>query len=244
MANPKKTTRNQTLSTILLATALCLGGELLPGVSAWAGVPFNPPSDGAPKGRGGASRGDRTCSANPAEFLHHFMPLTPTNSNYGLTVSQRPTLFAYIPPTSAPKAFFSLKEENGPVHYKTTLPIANNGGILRIELPESMPPLMVGKRYQWGVSVLCDGKLQPDSPFISSWIQRVEPSAKLVEQVSQVPSIEQATLYGTNGIWYDTLVTLADLRRDQPNNSTLESTWSDFLSSVGLDEIASEPLNE
>ncbi|MGA7938076.1 MAG: DUF928 domain-containing protein [Kovacikia sp.] len=244
MAILKMAKPNQAASIILLTMALCLGGELLSSVSAWAGVPFNPPKGGAPKGRGGASRGDMTCSANPAQFIQRFMPLTPANSNYGLTVAQRPTLFAYVPPTSAQKVFFSLKEENGRVHYQAMLPIGNNGGILRIELPESVPPLMLGKRYQWGVAVACDGRLRPDSPFVSSWIQRVEPASKLVEQASQKPSIEQATMYGTNGIWYDTLATLANLRRQQPDNPTLRSTWSDLLSSVGLKEIAAEPLND
>jgi len=229
-------------SVIILTAMLCMGGELASDAGALASVPFNPPKGGAPGGRGGASRGDAVCSTNPAEFTQRFMPLTPVNSSYGLTVAQRPTLFAYIPPSSARKAFFSLKDENGRMHYQTTLPIAGSGGFLRINLPESVPPLVVGKRYHWGVAVLCAGKLKPDSPFVSSWVQRIEPSPKLAEQISKTAAMEQASLYGTHGIWYDMLTILVDARQQQPNNPALRSDWTNLLSSVGLGAIASEPL--
>jgi hypothetical protein len=231
-----------TLSAILLTATLYWGGEILSSANAEAGVPFNPPTGGAPSGRSGASRGDTTCSANPAEFTHRFMPLTPANSNYGLTVVPRPTLFAYIPPSSAKNTFFSLKDDTGRVHYQTTLPISK-AGILRIEMPASAPPLVVGKRYRWGIAVLCAGKLKPDSPFVSSWIQRVEPSPQLLGKINQSASIEQAALYGTNGIWYDTIATLATLKQQQPGDSKLQSAWSELLSTVGLGAVSSEPIN-
>lgn len=237
----KMTRCNPLLSTALLTATLLLGVDLLPDRAAWA-VPFNPPSGGAPKGRGGASRGDTTCSTDPETFLQRFMTLTPLDSNYGLTASHRPTLFAYIPPTAAQKAFFTLKEENGRVHYQTIVSIPSKGSILRIDLPQSMPPLKLGQRYQWGIALLCKGKLRPDSPFVSSWVQRVEPPVKLAGKTSQLATMEQAALYGANGIWYDMLATLAELKRQQPNNSALHSKWSELLSAAGLGAIALEPL--
>jgi hypothetical protein len=243
MSNFNRINRYYSFSTRLLTIALCLGGTILPDAIGWAGVPFNPPQGGGPRGRGGASRGDSICAPKPAEFIHRFMPVTPMATNYGLTIAQHPTMFAYIPPSSAQKVFFSLKDEKGQVQYQTTLPIVTGGGIMRFELPASVPPLVVGKRYQWGIAILCNGKLKPDSPFVSSWIQRIEAPVKLLEQLNKTQSIEQATIYGKNGIWYDTLATLAEVRRKQPTDPTVLSAWSELLRSVGLQEIASEPLN-
>jgi hypothetical protein len=150
---------------------------------------------------------------------------------------------AYVPPSSASTAVFSLKDESGATHYQTTMSIAQGGGIVPVTIPASARPLELGKQYRWGIAVLCSGKLQPNSPFVTSWIQRVEPSAQLAAQVQQSASLKQAALYGADGLWYDTLATLFILQQQQPGNTTLRSTWRDLLSSVGLGDVAAEPLN-
>jgi hypothetical protein len=232
-----------TCSILLMTSMLYVGCLSLSTEISQAGAAFNPPGGSAPSGRGGASRGEVACSANPIEFSRRFVPLTPVDSNYGLTLSEHPTFFVNIPPSSAQKAFFSLKDETGKVHYQTVLPINQQGGIMRIALPQSVSPLMINRRYQWGVATLCSGKLKPDSPFVSSWVQRVEPSTTLINELAKSTPIDRAAVYSTNGIWYDTLTTIADTRQQQPNNATLLSTWSTLLKSVGLSEIASQPLN-
>ena len=237
--NQHKSTRSIVLTTILLYVGcVSLSAEI-----SQAGTVFNPPGGSAPSGRGGASRGEVACSSNPIEFSRHFLPLTPVDSKYGLTVSERPTFFVNIPPSSAQKAFFSLKDERGKVYYQAMLPINKQGGIMRIDLPQSISPLDIDRPYQWGIAALCSGKLKPDSPFVSSWIKRVSPSTNLMNQLTKAAPIERTALYSTNGIWYDTLTTLADIRQQQPNNTNLLSTWNALLNSVGLGEIAGQPLN-
>ena len=49
-----------------------------------------------------------------------------------------------------------------------------------------------------------------------------------------------AQLYGSAGVWFDALTTLALLRDQEPENYT--AVWKEFLASVGLEAIASEPL--
>ncbi len=242
MKMSKTTKCNCIFSTVLITSMFLLGADQLTNRVAWA-VPFNPPSGGAPQGRGGASRGDAICAPDHETFIQRFTTLAPTDSNYGLTVSQRPTLFAYIPPTSAQKAFFTIREENGRMHHQMILPIASKGGILRIDLPQSVPPLKLGQRYQWGIALLCRGRLRPDSPFVSSWVQRVELPASLTGKISPLASMEQVALYGANGIWYDMLATLAELKQQQPNNSSLRSRWSELLSSAGLGAIVQATLD-
>jgi Domain of Unknown Function (DUF928) len=236
--NQHKNTR----STVLLTTMLCVGFMSLSAEFSQAGTAFNPPGGSAPNGRGGASRGEIACSSNPGEFSRRFLPLTPIDSKYGLTVSERPTFFVNIPPSSAQKAFFSLKDAQGKIYYQTVLPINKQGGIMRIDLPLSTAPLTVNQPYQWGIAALCSGKLKPDSPFVSSWVKRVALSTNLASQLAKATPIDRAALYSTNGIWYDTLTTLVDTRQETHNNATLLSTWSTLLTSVGLGDVATQTL--
>ncbi len=202
-------------------------------------VTFNPPEGNAPyQTRGGASRGEVACTENTSEAKQQFIPLTPTSS-YGLTVAEHPVFFAYVPSTSAQTAFFSLSDEQGEVYYQTTLPIPTTGGLVEVTLPDTLPPLEVGKPYQWGMAILCSGRLRPDSPFISSWVKRIESSADFANQLQAASPLEQAALYGTHGIWYDMLATLAELRKAQPTDPTLSTNWEQLLHSVGLDTVAS-----
>jgi len=239
MSEYRSRNRQPFLSTVLIATILGSGSFLITEMAAKAEVPFKSAGGGAPAGRGGASRGDTTCSDNPAEFARRFIPLTPANTRDGVTLAERPTLFAYIPPSSAPKVFFNLRDEQGQVHYQTVLPLTKGGGIMRFELPASTPPLTIGKRYQWGVALLCTGKLRPDSPFISSWIQRVAPS---IGDAGKTMPREQNPMT-TNVIWHDRLTALADLRQQKQQDSKSFAEWQKFLSTAGFGEIASEPLH-
>jgi Domain of Unknown Function (DUF928) len=224
---------------VALSTTLGIGLSSFFSAQAEAGIPFNPPTSGAPVGRGGASRGDQTCSTNPVDFSRRFQSLTPVNSNYGLTLRPRPTLFAYMPPSSASQVFFSLKDEHGNTQYEAFIPISKPG-VLEIKIPDSARPLEVGKQYVWGVAILCSGTLTPNSPFITSWIQRVKPSAEIASSLKETASLEQAILYGSNGIWYDTLHTLSMLQKQKPNNTEVRANWKELLNFVGLGEISTE----
>ena len=48
--------------------------------------------------------------------------------------------------------------------------------------------------------------------------------------------------YAANGIWYETLATLADLRRQSPDDAKLTAQWMQLLQSQKLDPIANQPL--
>ncbi|MGF1478959.1 MAG: DUF928 domain-containing protein [Cyanophyceae cyanobacterium] len=226
---------NQQLSILLAALSLGIGATH----AQTAQVTFEPPKSGQPmQTTGGASRGS-DCSQNLEHFRANVMPLIPVDQQ-GLTVAAHPTFFVYVPPTAAPKAFFSLQDEQGMSHYQTVIPLSQPG-ILSIELPESVS-LAVGKNYRWYFVVMCDGTLRPDSPFVEGYVQRIEPEAALAAQLQGATPLEQATLYGQAGIWHETLVTLAELRRSQPDNPDIAASWEAVLSSVGLEAIASQPL--
>jgi hypothetical protein len=80
-------------------------------------VIFQPPDEKEPDNTvGGASRdGGGVCLAdenlaNSRETpIQEFLPLTPQN-NYGLTIAERPTFYAYIPQTQAQKVFVTIRD--------------------------------------------------------------------------------------------------------------------------------------
>jgi hypothetical protein len=207
-----------------------------------ATVVFRPPGTGAPRDTvGGASRDGGVCPQDSAAQHSDFVSLLP-QTNFGLTVSERPTFSAYMPQTGAQAVFFSLKEEHSQDAYQATFPLPKSPGIVSFRLPDDAPALEVGRSYKWSMVIICRQSLRPDDPRIEGWVQRVEPDQALANQLETATPLQQAALYGTSGIWFDTVNTLIELRYLQPHDSTLVETWEELLNSVELDAIAAAPL--
>ncbi|MCP2731428.1 DUF928 domain-containing protein [Limnofasciculus baicalensis] len=208
--------------------------------NAIASVTFDPPGNGKPRDTvGGASRDSGICpqdAVNPGPAVTPVMPI----NEQALTVAEHPTFFVYIPQTSAQKAMFVLRDDNEDYYYKTTLPIPTKAGVVSFKLPADAPALKSGKKYKWSFVLMCTAEIRPDSPWVEGEIQRIEP--KSGGTLDNLSSLERAALYGKNGIWYDTLASLAEERRSQPDNLTLAANWENLLKSVGLGAIASQPL--
>jgi hypothetical protein len=224
---------------------LVLSSLLTAQENSWASkrIRFNPPKGGAPKEtKGGASRSDITCTTNPGRDKPQIVLLTPGDSNFGLTTQEHPIFMVYVPPSSAKQAFFSLKDGNGKSHYQQKLVVPSQGGILRIALPTSATPLTLKQSYQWGVVLLCGGKLRADSPFASGWIQRIQLTPKITRTLANQMGLDQVALYGESGIWYDMLSNLAILKQQKPQDKTINQTWNQILSSVGLESVNSAAI--
>lgn len=204
---------------------------------------FEPPTDEtAEDSRGGASRPAAVkCSGDETTEI----PLTSLmpGSNRGLTARGHPTFFLYVPPTIAQKLYFSLKDENNKGIYQTILPGPGEAGIARVSLPEDQPPLEIGKTYTWSVGIMCE-PIQTDMPWVQGQVRRVEFPLASSSRSSSATELEMAASYGKAGIWYDTLSVIAELRRSQPESSSVAEIWTNLLNSAGLEEIATEPLLE
>lgn len=204
-------------------------------------VKFDPPGTGKPKETaGGASRGN-PCSREQVSVGGCVTPLMPVNQE-GLTVTERPTFLVYVPETSAKQVFFSLVDESRNYQYQKKISLPGKGGIVSFKLPDDAPALEVGKNYQWSFILIGEQGLRPDSPGVQGEIRRVELNQALMSQLQQVSPIERAALYGKEGIWYETVGTLAELVRSQPMDAALADNWKQLLSSVGLEAIAAQPL--
>lgn len=205
-------------------------------------VMFDPPGDGQPSDtEGGASRNGGMCPQDAKALNPSVTPLMPANRQ-GLTVADHPTFFVYVPQTSAQKALFVLKDEKEDYFYQKPISIPRTAGIVSFKLPSDAPALEVGKNYKWSFVVICGEAIRPDSPVVEGRIQRIEPNPALSSQLKNLLPLQRAAVYGKGGIWYDTITSLAELKRSQPGDATLVTTWEELLKSVGLEAIATKPL--
>lgn len=236
------------LSTPIQAQAQITPNTQFTAMSINPVVSFEPPDDQkVDDSRGGASRPTAVkCSQDGQTANPPMTPLTP-NSKQALTVAPHPTFFVYIPATSAPQAHFTLRDDNNRGVYQTLLPIKNTGGVVSITLPAEQPPLEIGRTYLWSVALLCQ-PTQTDTPMVGGQVRRVEQKLTQISprytspMISQKALLEQAALYGKAGIWYDSINLLAQLRKTQPSDQALATNWVQLLNSVGLKEIATQPL--
>jgi Domain of Unknown Function (DUF928) len=229
------------LGTALLITLSAVNVWTMP--SAAARVVFKPPGDRAPKtSAGGASRDISTCGingSNPVE--QNVTPLLPA-SNIGLTLAEHPTIFIYVPDTSAKVVFFSVQDANNNNIYQNYFDLPQESGIFQLKLPASSPGLKADQKYRWSVAMICTPNLEPDSPFVSGWIHRVSFANNLNNSLSLPVSLDSVIKLAASGLWYDTLSVLAELRKNQPNNQVFATSWQDLLNSVNLNAIANAPV--
>jgi hypothetical protein len=165
---------------------------------------------------------------------------------WGLTDSQHPTLWFYMPygGDSVAQVSFELSlpaNENKTV-YKTSIKLPQQPGFISVSLPKTISPLAINKFYKWelGVTPNCP----PNSyVYVNGWIQRVSINSGLSEQIKQSTPKQQAGLYAENGFWYDALTILAQLRRIKTQDRSIVEDWADLLYSVNLDKLAGESFS-
>ncbi|MBO9998581.1 MAG: DUF928 domain-containing protein [Cyanobacteria bacterium SID2] len=202
-----------------------------------------PPGEGQPTGnRSGGNRDCFSATTSDNAVDRAFLTLLIPETLQGFTIDERPTVFVYIPQTSARSVRAKLEDEAGNLYYyNENLPISETPGIYAFRFPSSTPSLEAGQRYQWTMAVTCREASRYDDPSVSGWIERIEPDLAL-DRSDREPSLELAASYAADGLWFDALTTLAELRQSQPNNPTVTREWETLLDSIGLAGIATQPL--
>ncbi|KYC42266.1 hypothetical protein WA1_20015 [Scytonema hofmannii PCC 7110] len=212
-----------------------------------------PDNRGAPRDRKGAgTRGD--CPA-ANKRLTALVPLVSTTANQkqaatqyvlSLTAAEHPTFWFYVP--YVPKninsvKFVLLNEKNNSV---TKEPIAiappNTPGIISVSLPTTEKPLVVGQYYHWYLLIDCNPQSRSEDIAVEGLVQRIPLNQDLARRLQAATSRQRVALYAQAGIWQDAITTLGELRRAKPQDPALAADWKDLLESVGLEEVATEPL--
>ena len=234
------------LSMVVLAIVLTLPNFLSPmqaqspPILLSQKVNFQPPDVDAPDNQKRAtSAGVSPC---PADLS--IIPLMPP-TNIGLTLTESPTFFAYVSPNSTEVEFtLQADDEKGTEVYTTTFKV-EKPGIIEVSIPDKgsrKTSIEVKKRYKWWFSVACDPDERAGDYYVVGFVKRIEPQETLKNDLANPDPMARAIAYAKNGIWYDTLTTLAQMRRQAPDDPMLKAEWTELLKSQKLESVADKPL--
>ena len=194
---------------------------------------------------GGASRGTCPRASKSLTALVPVIPTPSTDSVLGLTFADHPTLWFYFPYsiTSTRPVEFILQDDQGTELYRTLLSESGTApGVMGFQIPETVPPLAVNKRYKWYLTIFCDANERSDFRSVEGWVQRVALEPKLQQELKQASPQQKAVLYTQAGVWHEAVTTLAQLHRQNPNNATLQQQWQELMQLIDLGAIAPEPI--
>jgi Domain of Unknown Function (DUF928) len=197
-----------------------------------------PPFDGTPVDQGAGS------SRSSCVELEDRPPLTTLRREIisESTVTEKPTLWFYIPYSSQDIVrieFELLDDQNHRVQDRLIDSLPDNPNFVSIQLQLSpSQPLKLDREYEWNLYVYCNSG---DTVSVTGKIL-YQSSTTLSDRLQDATTIrEQIRIYADNGIWYDALDRLANLRCQEPQNSALAADWVDLLTSVsGLEKIAQQ----
>ncbi len=197
---------------------------------SYQGLPYNR--------KDGGSRGN--CIAKGRDFV----ALVPDRA-VNKTASASPQIFFYVPKTQEPKDIeLLLRNQEDELIYKTLVKTTSEGGIMSIEVPELVKESAKGAsdNFHWYLSLICDNNKRSQDIVLEGWIQYVDLNNSLKQQINLSNSIKKANLYQQEEIWYDALLALAEQKKSNFNETSIQTEWSQILESIGLSYLESKPL--
>jgi Domain of Unknown Function (DUF928) len=225
--------------------AICTGILICGLPIAVLAVEFKPIRRGLPGRREGAGTRGPAC----VQDVRPLTTLVP-QTNLGLTISEYPQFFWYVPKTRAKTATFALFRGNDQdpqqsLIYETTINILHSGTVMNFVLPKSqqLPPLVLNQDYYWSIILNCNTDDLFVNPRAEGWVQRVAISNSLKQQLSRAKPGDRPQIFAQNQLWFDTVSSLASLRCEHSSDSALLASWKQLLKSVQLDKIAEQPVH-
>jgi Domain of Unknown Function (DUF928) len=203
-------------------------------------VNFPPPDVDAPDNRQRAT----PAFLSPCPVDLSIIPLMPP-TNIGLTLTESPTFFSYVSLNSTQIEFIlQTDDEKLTEVYKTTFKV-DEPGIIEVSIPKKTDRqtfIEVKKRYQWAFLVACEPDDRSVDYYVTGFVQRIAPQETLKNDLANLDPMARAIAYAKNGIWYDTLTTLSQMRRQAPDDPMLKAEWTQLLKSQKLEAVADKPL--
>lgn len=203
----------------------------------------------APERTGGGGQRGGACVSGKIRLT----ALTPKN-NLTTTISPNPSLFLYIPQTKANSADFLLLNEDGEEVYYTRMLIKENPHILELKLPDHLS-LETDTEYLWTFALVCEADDRSRDHFVRGLMRRqhtqhgITPAAELQtlldtlandSELNKKRLQEEASNYAKEAIWAETLMILARLYQQFPQDSAIAQEMQELLTSVELETI---PIN-
>ena len=195
-------------------------------------VQFKPPPDGEPPDtKGAGSRDpDRSRCSPEQEEIKALIP----EENFGWTLQEIPSIYVYLPKTSAKQVVLAFQDEAEEYHETVFLPIKADGGIVSFSLPKDRPALEIGKNYKWKLTFACQGIPDVEDPQLEGWVKRIDINS-INTKLKDKTVIDQAYWYAENGYWYDLVTVLWKARQAGIDNKNLNALWFDLLNNLNID---------
>jgi hypothetical protein len=179
------------------------------------------------------------------------------------TVSDFPTFLWYIPKYKNEhnqKIFLTfhlyLENYDRQLDYEldrdTTSPIVDklisvpkeSTGIGRFQIPASEIPLEVGKWYSWKVFLSNDAETPDESSqcMAGGYIGRRPLNSDQQAELDAASNLADLwNFYSKEIIWFDAIATLDQMRRNNPEDETIQRRWEAYLGLIGLGHLSQYP---
>ncbi|MBD2292772.1 DUF928 domain-containing protein [Anabaena sphaerica FACHB-251] len=165
--------------------------------------------------------------------------LTPEN-NVLTTAALDPKVYVYVPQAVNKQAEFRLIDtQDEKIVYKTTFPLVNTPGIVKIGIPKTAN-IKANNTYQWQVIIVCNPKDREADKLVEGWLLHTPLTSEQKAKIQKVKenSLEQARLYSEFGFWNETMKILDQLRERNPQ---AQAEWVELLTSVKLEKLSAIP---
>lgn len=173
------------------------------------------------------------------------IPLIPSDADGVSTTAEYPSLLFYVPQIPEAKSLELVVQDNNFNKLHTIALTPNKQtGIVRANLTsQTGKPLALNKEYNWVFSVVCDDNSRDTDWALRGKVQRIQPSEDLNLDLETAAPQEQVEIYVENKLWENALRTVADLRRQNPNDAEIKQYWQELLKSVDFQEqVIQAPL--
>lgn len=163
------------------------------------------------------------------------------------TISERPTIYLLTPKVENGTIRLRIFDESGLTTkrvYSKVFSINNQDGIVAFKIPDDAPILEINKKYKLEFQVVYQPRaIDKNDKSVFGYIKRVSPSPKLVEQLKTTTKpIELAALYAQEGLWFETMQTLAEAQLTLHQNPEVTQEWLELLKSAKINRALAFPI--
>ena len=236
----------KTLSILLSSATLMVTSLTAQQPSYGIEFPSTGNRGGPARTSGGGVRGDNC--ANDTFQMHKAYSLTPlmplnANGEYQNTFVDDSVVMQFYVPDGIRDQYAEVYVEDpntGEVVYESIFFLATSPRIMRISFPafseETGEPLEIDKDYLWEFTIICDFRDRGLDIYTSGYTRRVATPAQLPSTFDQLRdwSVASAASYAQALIWQESLRILDYVKCDA------QADWTEFLSSIGLDQAITQ----
>lgn len=188
-------------------------------------VVYRPPRLGSPSPDHRVGGGTRGGSALPL-----LVAIAP--DHIGLTGRGQPCLPWYISEVDRglPIMFTLIETDAIRPLLELELETPAQPGMQVIRLADYGVELVMGRSYEWSVSVVPDPEHRSRDIVATGMIRRVAPASRAAAQaLPKADSVQALRISAAAGLWYDAMAGLVDMIQAAPHNDSLKREWSGLL---------------